>query len=115
MEYQVVKEYQDAPKSPIQIVKGEKLQFVEESDPEGDWPNWVFCRGINKEGWVPKQILVVKNSEVTVLEDYLAKEHNLTVGEMLVQEHELNGWIWSKKLGKSEELAWAPLNHLCAV
>jgi len=46
------------------------LQFVEESNPEGDWANWIFCRGENKEGWVPKHILAVNNSEVTVLEDY---------------------------------------------
>ena len=115
MEYKVVKIYQDDPELPIQIVKGEKLQFVEESNPEGDWANWIFCRGENKEGWVPKQILAVNNSEVTVLEDYFAKEHSLTVGDILVKEHELNGWIWSKKLGDSEELAWAPLNHLRAV
>ncbi|KZN52841.1 SH3 domain-containing protein [Pseudoalteromonas luteoviolacea] len=115
MEYKVVKDYQDAPESPIRIVKGERLQLVEESNPEGDWANWILCRGENKEGWVPKQILVIENNEVTVLEDYVANEHNLTVGEILVQEHELNGWIWSKKLGNSEELAWAPLNHLRAV
>ncbi|KHT64701.1 hypothetical protein RJ45_05080 [Photobacterium gaetbulicola] len=115
MEYQVVREYQDAPESPIQIEKGEKLQFVEESNPAGDWANWIFCRGENKEGWVPKQILAIDSIEVTVLEDYFAKEHNLEVGEILVKEHELNGWIWCKKLGSSEELAWAPLNHLSAI
>ncbi|MEZ8330450.1 SH3 domain-containing protein [Vibrio splendidus] len=115
MEYNVVKNYKDEPELPIRIVKGEKLQFVEESNPEGDWANWIFCRGENKEGWVPKHILAVNNSEVTVLEDYFAKEHRLIVGDILVKEHELNGWIWSYKLGNSEELAWAPLNHLCAV
>ncbi|EPW6709326.1 hypothetical protein [Vibrio parahaemolyticus] len=37
MEYKVVKEYQDAPESPIRLVVGERLQFVEESNPEGEW------------------------------------------------------------------------------
>ncbi|GLO63696.1 hypothetical protein MACH09_42040 [Vibrio sp. MACH09] len=115
MKYKVVKDYQDAPESPIRIVKGETLQLVEESDSEGDWANWIFCRGENKEGWVPKQILVIDNGEVTVLKDYYAKEHNLIVDEILVKEYELNGWIWSKKLADLDELAWAPLNHLCAV
>lgn len=112
MQYKVVKEYQDAPTSPIRIVKGEKLQFVEESNPDGDWANWIFCRGENKEGWVPKQILTIDNGAVIVLEDYFAKEHNLKVGDILVKEHELNGWIWSQKLGGAKEFAWAPLNHL---
>ena len=115
MEYKVDKEYQEAPESPIHIVKGEKLQFVEESNPEGDWANWIYCRGVNKEGWVPKQILAIDSNEVTVLEDYFAKEHNLVVGEILVKEYELNGWIFCKKLGNLTELAWAPLNHLSVV
>ena len=112
MRYKVIKDYQEAPESPIHIVKGEKLQYVEESNPDGDWPNWVFCRGTNKEGWVPKQLLTFEHNEVTVLKDYVAKEHHLVVGEILEKEYELNGWIWGSKLGDSAELAWAPLNHL---
>ncbi|WP_413112599.1 hypothetical protein [Thaumasiovibrio sp. DFM-14] len=112
MKYTVVKEYNDAPESPIQVVKGEQLQFVEESNPNGDWANWVFCKGASKEGWIPKQILTIEDNQVFVLQDYFANEHTLTLGETLIAEYELNGWIWSTKTGASGDSAWAPLNHL---
>ncbi|MDC5812557.1 SH3 domain-containing protein [Vibrio europaeus] len=112
MEFKVVKEYLDAPDSPIQVVTGEELDLVEESDPKGDWANWVLCRGNNKQGWVPKQILDIDAGAVTVLEDYTAVEHSLKLGERVVKIYELNGWIWCRKLDSSEQVAWAPLNHL---
>ncbi|MCW8328834.1 hypothetical protein MD588_08430 [Photobacterium sp. SDRW27] len=112
MRYKVVKEYSDAPSNPIKVKKGEILQFIEESNPEGDWANWIFCKGKNKEGWVPKQILEIKDNHVTTLEDYHAIEHSLSVGEFLVAKSALNGWIWSAKCDTPEEFAWAPLNHL---
>jgi len=115
MEYTVIKEYNDAPDFPIRVEKGEKLQFIEESNPDGDWANWIYCRGNSKEGWVPKQILFIENDLVTIIQDYFAKEHTLSVDETLIKEYELNGWIWSKKLGGDNELAWAPLNHLSKV
>lgn len=115
MEYKVVKEYLDAPDSPIQVVIGEVLELVEESDPKGDWANWVLCRGNNKRGWVPKQILDIDAGAVTVLEDYTAVEHSLKLGERVVKIYELNGWIWCRKLDSSEQEAWAPLNHLVSI
>ncbi len=112
MRYKVVESYTDNPEHPIQIVSGELLQFIEESNSEGDWANWVFCRGENKQGWVPKQILDIQDQNVEVLQDYHAIEHELSLGEILVQEFELNGWIWCEKVGSEGKFAWAPLNHL---
>lgn len=112
MKYKVIKDYNDTPEDPIKIFKGEILEFVEESDPSGDWPNWVYCKGDKKEGWIPKQILVVKNKKVISLEDYFAREHFLIKDEIILSEKELNGWIWGNKISKPEELGWAPLNHL---
>jgi hypothetical protein len=112
MKYRVINSYSDAPKNPISIIKGEVLEFIEESDPTGSWPNWIFCKGINKEGWVPKQILESKGNNVVSLDNYTAREHNLIEHEILIAEKELNGWIWSKKESEPDSLGWAPLNHL---
>ena len=112
MKYKVIKEYKDAPINPINIRKGEILEFVEESNPDGDWPNWIYCKGINKEGWVPKQVLHVDDKKVTSTEDYSAKEHNLMMDEILISERELNGWVWGIKEKSPEVLAWAPLKFL---
>ncbi len=112
MRYKVIKEYNDAPQDPIDVVKDEILEFVEESDPDGDWPNWIYCRGKNKGGWIPKQILEIDGTNVISCENYTAKEHNLIKDEILVSEKELNGWVWGRKESAPDILGWAPLNHL---
>ncbi|MDG5814307.1 SH3 domain-containing protein [Chitinispirillales bacterium ANBcel5] len=112
MNYRVVKEYSTEIEHPIRIEQGEILQVVEESDSDGDWADWVLCKGKHKEGWVPKQYLDIKGKRATSLRDYDAQEHNLAIDELLVASYELNGWIWAVKENAPETWAWAPLNHL---
>ena len=112
MKYIVKKKYCDAPKYPIKIGVGEVLQFVEESNPDGDWANWIFCKGFDKEGWVPKQILTIEGSKVVSLNDYNATEHNLNIGEVLSANESLNGWIYGTKDSSPDTIGWAPLNCL---
>jgi len=115
MKYRVVKKYNDAPEFPIKIEKGETLHLIEESDAKGDWPNWLLCKGNNKEGWVPKQILTVEGNLVVVMEDYIATEHNLEIGDILIANKHLNGWLWGVKESVSNNFAWAPLNCLIEI
>lgn len=112
MQYKVVKEYTDTPAEPIVVVQGEQLTVIEESDPQSDWPNWALCRGEEKKGWVPKQILTIDADTAIVQSDYRAVEHRLSVGEILVAEFELNGWIWCEKSSDKGVMGWSPLNHL---
>ncbi|MDA0147103.1 SH3 domain-containing protein [Vibrio sp. LaRot3] len=115
MKYQAIKEYTDLPETPIRVEQGEQLTWTEQSDPLGDWPNWVYCQGHNKAGWVPKQILRLEDDIAFVEQDYFAHEHLLAVGDELLAQYELNGWIWCEHLSRGGELGWAPLNHLKAM
>lgn len=115
MKYKVVKDYTDTPEIPIVVIQGEQLAVIEESDPQGDWPNWVLCRGEGKKGWVPKQILTIDADTAIVRSDYRAVEHQLSVGETLIAEFELNGWIWCEKSDDKGVMGWSPLNHLARV
>jgi len=110
--YRVVKAYEDVPQNPISIEKGEILEVIEESDTGGDWPNWIFCRGNEKEGWIPKQILRLDGKRAVALESYTARELQLIIDEILLSEKELNGWIWCSRESSPELAGWAPLNHL---
>lgn len=112
MKYKVIEAYDDAPEQPIKNEEGEVLTIIEESDPNGPWPNWILCKGVNKQGWIPKQILSIQGKQATVMQNYHAVEHNLTVGETLIAECSLNGWIWGAKESNPGEFAWAPLNYL---
>ncbi len=115
MRYKVIKNYV-ALVNPISIREGEILNFVRETDPNGDWAGWVLCQGNNKEhnkeGWVPKQLIEIKDNKVVSRGNYTAIEHNLQVNEILVAQQELNGWIWCTKETELDVFAWAPLNHL---
>lgn len=88
------------------------LSYIKESDPQGDWPNWVYCRGEKKEGWVPRQILDIRLEMVVVLDDYSAREHVLSSGDIFIAEKRLNGWIWGYKESEPDLPGWAPLNCL---
>ena len=112
MKYRALKKYNSAPDNPIEITKGEELLIFEESDPHGDWPNWLFCKGENKEGWVPKQIITIEGSKGISSENYTAIEMNLTLGDVIISSRELNGWIWGTKENEPDLFSWAPLDCL---
>lgn len=39
-------------------------------------------------------------------------EFDLSAGECIITNRELNGWIWGFKESNPEDYGWAPLNHL---
>ncbi len=96
--------------NPVSVSRGEKVICVEDSNPNGDWAGWTFCKTKDNEGWIPYQIIEKNGTSGCMLEDYCAIEFDLDAGEELVMEKELNGWIWCYKTDNSEVKAWAPLN-----
>jgi len=110
--YKAIKKYTEAPKDPISLIKGDCVQVLKDSDPSGDWPNWVLCHGNDQEGWVPKQILDLNGNMAVVSENYTAREMNLSIGEIILGSSELNGWVWAVKKEEPEISGWAPLNCL---
>lgn len=111
-EYVVIKDRESEISKPIQLLKGEIIDWIEESDENGDWAGWIYCKGINKEGWVPKQIIKRCEEKGEILEDYDATEFDLKVGDVIVEEKTLNGWVYGIKKEKGGLKAWAPLNHM---
>lgn len=111
-EYIVVMERKSEAPKPIHLAKNEIVECIEESNENGDWSGWIYCKGVNKEGWVPKQIIEKTSNKGKILEDYDATEFDLKIGEVITSEKTLNGWIYGTKNKNSEVKAWAPLNHL---
>lgn len=110
--YLVNKERETEFPNPIKVLKGESVKCIEESDGNGDWKGWVFCKTINNEGWIPQQIIDQNNDKGIILENYDATEFNLEIGDILVEEKVLNGWIWGYKEKELQKKGWAPLNHI---
>lgn len=97
---------------PIKVACGENVKCMEDSDPNGDWAGWTFCKTVDNEGWIPYQIIDRSGMEARITEDYYAIEFDLEFDEKLVMEKEMNGWIWSYKIENPDIKAWAPLNCL---
>lgn len=110
--YIAIKKHDEIPENPISLKKGELVHILRESDPAGDWPNWLFCSGEEKSGWVPMQIVSSEGDHGLLTEDYDATELPLEPGEIILGEKELNGWVWGVKARDSSKRGWAPLNCL---
>ena len=98
--------------NPIKLVANEEVTCIEESDANGDWPNWTLCRNASKEGWVPTQIIKRDGIDGVILEDYDATEFSIEIGEIYISNKTLNGWIWGYREGCPNQLAWVPLNYI---
>jgi len=108
--YKVIKSRKSEFDNPISLSCGEEVTCIEESNPNGDWPGWVFCKTKDNEGWIPYQIIDRNGSVGRILKDYNAVEFDLEEDEILVMDYELNGWIWCYKIDRPDTKAWAPLN-----
>lgn len=110
--YVVKKKYISESGVPINLKVGQEVRCLEESDPNGRWPNWVLCEIESNKGWVPKQIIDRSDDLGVITENYTSIEFDLEVDEFLYSDKELNNWIWCNKENDSSRKAWAPLNHL---
>lgn len=109
--YRVTKSRLSEVKDPIEVKAGEVIKLIEESDENSDWAGWTLCDSTKAQGWIPTQIIDVLGELGIVKENYSAIEFDITEGEILNGDIELNGWVWAKKENTNIE-SWAPLNHL---
>lgn len=111
--YSVIKPHKSNYPNPIIVLKGQTVIIGERYTGNEGWDNWIFCYKEDKilEGWVPSQIIDIQGEHGLILEDYSAKELDVSIGEQLVKEKELNGWFWTKKIPTLEE-GWVPKENL---
>jgi len=113
MIFKTLENHTNENKTPIIVSKGMKVKIGERSDSNGNWPNWVYCYGLEGqgEGWTPIQIIQIENDIGIILENYSAIELDVTQGETIEGDVELNGWIWCKKSNSLDE-GWLPKEKL---
>ncbi|WP_165020951.1 SH3 domain-containing protein [Dysgonomonas sp. ZJ279] len=116
--YIVIKDWITDYPNPITL-RGGQVVMIDNSkkDDTPDWQGWVWCISNDNAGWVPEQILQIRDrtsssiSKAMVLEDYSAKEHNVAVGETVVGDRIVNGWLYCRKMDE-EVFGWIPLSNL---
>lgn len=107
--YIVTKQHTSNYPIPIKVCKGETINVGKTYEGHEDWNNWVYCYNKERqlEGWVPQQIIHIHDNQGLILEDYIAKELDVNIGERILKIKELNGWLWVKRIINSEE-GWIP-------
>lgn len=109
--YKVIKDRTVDIVQPIKLEKNQVVECIEESDPNGEWPNWIYCRIEKQTGWVPKQIITQYHQQNVISEAYDATEISIKIGEIIIGEYQLNNWVWGH-LENSQDKGWFPINHL---
>ena len=104
----VTKQHTPPQRDDIILVVGDIVEVGEEDTSNPNWKNWIWCisKKNNTSGWVPKQILLINDSNAQVMQNYSSKELKVSVGEELILLHQLNGWSWCKN--KFGEHGWVP-------
>ncbi len=95
--------------NPIRLSKGEIVQLGELA-PEEDWKDWIWAENDNQQGgWVPIQLIETldDNKRGLILEDYSAKELNISKDELFEKIRSMNGWSWVRKIDNNDE-GWVP-------
>ncbi|TCK92674.1 variant SH3 domain-containing protein [Natranaerovirga hydrolytica] len=111
--YEVIQSRKSDYPKPIQLRKGDVVQVGRASSQEDGWENWIYCTNNDISGWVPKQILESNENETgLIIEDYTARELEITKGEIIVSEKEMNGWVWGFKENEEDNKGWIPLENI---
>jgi RNA polymerase sigma-70 factor (ECF subfamily) len=106
----ITREYTAQYENPISAREGEFVDIQREDDTYRGW--WWCVAADGRAGWVPLERLsqtVQAGTRAPMLADYTALELTVTVGEELVIEEELRGWLYVRNA--SAVRGWIPASH----
>jgi hypothetical protein len=93
----------------VLIARAGEMLHLERVDDE--WPGWIWCvDGSGIGSWVPDAYLVIDGRIARLLVDYEATELTVQPGDLLILQHEVNGWWWAAD-SRGEE-GWVPEKKL---
>jgi len=113
MLFEVLSDYMNDDPDPIELTIGDTVSVCEESDPNGPYPNWIFCVSdkSGRKGWVAKHVLSIKDGTGLALENYTSKEMAVIAGDKVEAVNELNGWFWCIRKA-DDETGWVAVDNL---
>lgn len=106
--YRICKSYVSPYANPINLIKGNVVRLGHEETDER-WKGWIWAENDLNKGWIPKQIIEFSDDKQSgkILNDYSAKELNISENEYVLIRQSLNGWSWVQNLSTLEE-GWIP-------
>lgn len=96
VKYKVIELHKPDSDNPIKAISGETVKVGRESVEADGWRDWIYCYSLNNnsEGWIPVQMIKVENEHGVLLNDYSANELDVSEGDIVNGEIEINGWVW---------------------
>ena len=108
MQYRAIKPWTVHYPDPIRGAAGDRLALGRCDD---EYPGWIWATAADgRAGWVPENWLRVEGEQGVLRRNYTAAELPLTVGDIIIGEVELNGWLWATNA--AGEQGWVPLDCL---
>lgn len=107
MKLKISKSYLTKYLNPIILNKRDKV-ILGRKEQKPVWDGWIWAESDNNAGQIPVQ-LVSTNDGINgiILDNYTAKELDVTEGDTVILIKELNGWYWVRHLITNEE-GWIP-------
>jgi uncharacterized protein YgiM (DUF1202 family) len=92
---------------PLIAHAGESVTVGKRDD---EWPGWVWCTSSSgKASWVHESFLEIKGDHAIFIENYNAKELDVSAGELLTVLRETGGWLWCKSASGAR--GWIPAEN----
>ena len=91
----------------ISVTAGEIVSVGPEDD---EFTGWKWCKASDgRQGWVPVELLSNQGGEATILQDYSARELDVSPGEEVTVEDARHEWFLVRNA--RGERGWIPASH----
>ncbi|WP_227355622.1 SH3 domain-containing protein [Haladaptatus salinisoli] len=107
----VAEAYESAYPEPIRVSEGDELTIEERAT---KWEGWLWCIDTTgREGWIPDAYVERRDGRWIGLEDYVARELTVELGDTLASHVTVAGWEWCEK--PTGETGWVPSENLRSI
>ena len=100
----VVEVYRSEYPEPVCFETGDLVVVGPKDD---EYPDWVWVKTSDNEGWAPEQYLEIHPCQAIALQDYTARELDTRMGEPLKLHFEESQWGWCENA--RGETGWIPM------
>ena len=109
IKYQVIKNHFKSYDSPPQFKDGAQVIMERRDD---RWRSWIWCSDLDgRSAWIPELILSLDfNNRAILKTDYNSAELSVEIGETVIGNRILDGWIWCRNNVGNE--GWVPEDNL---
>lgn len=106
--YTVLADYEVIDPHPLKLKEGDRVAILKT---DASWPGWVWVRGGEQLGWIPRSYLGIETGDsVAVVKGFDGTDLSAKRGDTLEALETVSGWIRGRSADGRE--GWFPLFNL---